>query len=251
MLYLLRLLLLAVHFIAVGIIGLLIGLSRPFHVDNTRRFARLYGLATRYILGIEVQAEVDALHTQAPGYVIVANHQSNLDLFLMGRQIAPRTVSMGKKSLKWLPLFGQLFWLGGNVLIDRSNAYKAQRALAATTRALSEQQTTIWVFPEGTRNRRRHLQAFKKGAFQMAIDAGVPIIPVCISRYAGTLRLNRWRSGEVRIKALPAIDTRGLTRKDVRGLAEDCQRRMQACIDGLQRPPRGHSAEPGRMPRPD
>lgn len=234
MLYLLRLLLLAVHFVAVGIIGLLIGLCRPFHVDNTRRFARLYGLATRHILGIHVRAEVEPLHRLPPGYVIVANHQSNLDLFLMGRHIAPRTVSMGKKSLKWLPLFGQLFWLGGNVLIDRSNAYQAQRALATTSRALAEQHTSIWVFPEGTRNRGPRLQTFKKGAFQMAVDAGVPIIPVCISRYAGSLRLNRWVSGQVRIKALQPIATSGLTRKDVRALAEQCQQQMQACIDGLQ-----------------
>jgi len=164
---------------------------------------------------------------------MLGNHQSNYDLFIMGSHVSPRTVGVGKKSLKWIPLFGQLFWLGGNVLIDRSNPYKARRSLDATTRALRDSRTSIWVFPEGTRNSGQTLLAFKKGAFQMAVDAGVPIVPVCISRYAGKLRLGRWQSARIIIRALPPVDTAGLTRKDVPRLAEDCQARMQACIDAL------------------
>ncbi len=63
-----------------------------------------------------------------------------------------RTVCIAKKSLKWVPLFGQLFWLAGNVLIDRGNAHKARRAMLTTTHTLQHKDTSIWVFPEGTRN---------------------------------------------------------------------------------------------------
>lgn len=95
-----------------------------------------------------------------------------------------------------MPLFGQLFWLAGNVLIDRGNAQKARRSMLTTTHTLQHEETSIWVFPEGTRNLGESLLPFKKGAFQMAIAAGVPIVPVCVS----TLRdpyeaqsLEQWR----------------------------------------------------------
>mgnify|MGYP000247433973 CR=1 FL=1 len=56
--------------------------------------------------------------------IVVANHQDNLDLFIHGGVIPKRTVSIGKKSLRYLPLFGQVYWLSGNIMIDRikSNA---------------------------------------------------------------------------------------------------------------------------------
>ena len=234
MLYLLRMLLLAVHFVVVGVIGLMIGVCRPFHVDNTRLYARLYGLAARPMLGMRIQTQGDPLKAVPPGAVIVANHQSNFDLFVLGNIIGPRTVTVGKKSLKWVPLFGQLFWLGGNVLIDRSNPYKARRSLDAITRTLRDEPTSIWVFPEGTRNTGQAMMDFKKGAFQMAVDAGVPIVPVCISRYAHGLRLGRWRSAQVLVKTLAPMSTAGLGRKDIGHLARECQAQMQRGIDELE-----------------
>ena len=166
--------------------------------------------------------------------MIVANHQSNHDLFVLGHVVPPRTVCIGKKSLKWVPLFGQLFWLAGNVLIDRGNAYQARRAMQTTTRTLRENDTSIWVFPEGTRNAGEQLVPFKKGAFHMAVEAGVPIVPVCVSRYAHRLSLNSCRRNKVIIRSLPPIATAGLTQQDVPALAEQCQAQMQRCIDLME-----------------
>ncbi|WP_407315735.1 lysophospholipid acyltransferase family protein [Pseudomonas sp. nanlin1] len=233
MLYGIRMLLLALHFVGVGLLGLLIGVCRPFNPANSPLFARLYAKPALRILGLDVRASIDTLHALPPGYVIVANHQSNHDLFVLGGIVPERTVSMGKKSLKWVPLFGQLYWLSGNVLVDRSNAFQARKALKATTRTLREQHTSIWVFPEGTRNPAPELLPFKKGAFQMAIDAGVPIVPVCVSHYAKGLNLNRWRSGRVEIQALPPLPTEGLGPEDIPALRQACQAQMQACIEHL------------------
>ncbi len=234
MLYIVRMFLMGLHFIAVGALGLLIGLCRPFHPDNSRVFARLYSRPAIRILGLTLDAQVQPLFNQPPGCVIIANHQSNYDLFVLGQVVPRRTVCIGKKSLKWVPLFGQLFWLGGNVLINRSNAYQARRALQTTTRTL-QRDTSIWVFPEGTRNQAEDLLPFKKGAFQMAIDAGVPIVPLCVSRYARSVRLNRWRAGRVAVRSLPAISTQGLTSKDIPQLMQQCREQMQHCIDDLER----------------
>lgn len=131
------------------------------------------------------------------------------------------------------PFFGQLYWLAGNVLIDRSNAVTAKRAMLTTTETLRHRDTSIWVFQEGTRNPGRGLQPFKKGAFQMAITAGVPIIPVCVSSYAKTMRLNRWNSGSIMIRSLPAIPTAGLSLDDMPALMKRCQQAMSACIDSM------------------
>ncbi|MEN5038205.1 lysophospholipid acyltransferase family protein [Pseudomonas sp. TWI929] len=233
MLYSLRMLLLALHFLAVGAVGLLIGLCRPFNPDNSRVFAHLYSLPATWLMRIKVKAEVGPLLDQPPGCVIVANHQSNFDLFVLGQVVPQRTVAIGKKSLRWVPLFGQLFWLGGNVLIDRNNSYQARKAMQKTTRVLQDD-TSIWIFPEGTRNAGEHLLAFKKGAFHMAIEAGVPIVPVCVSRYARRLRLNSWRQRSVIVRSLPPIATTGMTLQDLPQLIEQCRGQMQQCIDRME-----------------
>ncbi|MCW2293033.1 1-acyl-sn-glycerol-3-phosphate acyltransferase [Pseudomonas sp. BIGb0408] len=233
MLFVLRMLMMGVHFIGAGILGLLLGLCRPFHPDNSRLCARLYSLPALRLLRIKVQTDTRNLAEHDRPCVIIANHQSNYDLYVIGCVVPRRTVSIGKKSLKWVPLFGQLYWLAGNVLIDRGNARKAKRSMLATTHTLQHENTSIWVFPEGTRNGGGEMLPFKKGAFQMAVAAGVPIIPVCASSYVRSLRLNAWNSGRVMIRSLPEIPTAGLSMDDLPQLIETCRSRMQTCIDAM------------------
>ncbi|MBK4991205.1 lysophospholipid acyltransferase family protein [Pseudomonas sp. S36] len=233
MLYCVRMFLLGLHFLAVGAVGLIIGLCRPFNPANSRVFARLYSVPATWLMRVKVKAEVGPLWDQPPGCVIVANHQSNFDLFVLGQVVPQRTVAVGKKSLGWIPLFGQLFWLGGNVLVDRKNAYQARKALQKTTRVL-QNGTSIWIFPEGTRNPGDTLLAFKKGAFHMAIAAGVPIVPVCVSRYARRLDLNSWHPRTVSVRSLPPIATAGMTQQDLPALIEQCRAQMQQCIDHME-----------------
>lgn len=233
MLFLARMLLMGVHFIIAGTLGLLLGLFRPFNPDNSRLCARLYSLPALCMLRLRVKTDVQSLFGQQQSCVVIANHQSNYDLYVLGRVVPPRTVSIGKKSLKWVPFFGQLYWLAGNVLIDRGNAFKAKQAMLTTTDTLRHKNTSIWVFPEGTRNLGEGLLPFKKGAFQMAIAAGVPIVPVCVSTYAKRLRINSWTSGRIMIRSLPAIPTLGLTLDDLPELMARCQTLMQQTIGQL------------------
>jgi 1-acyl-sn-glycerol-3-phosphate acyltransferase len=235
LLYLLRMFLLGVHFILASAAGLLLGLVRPFNPDNSRLCARLYGVPAKWIMGLKIDLATDGLASHARPAVIVTNHLSNHDLFVFGLVVPKRTVSLGKKSLKWIPLFGQLYWLAGNVLIDRGNAIKAKKAMVEVTDALQRKDLSIWVFVEGTRNHGKGLGPFKKGAFQMAINAGVPIIPVCSSTYINHMRLGQWRSGNVAIKSLEPISTEGLTIDDVPALMHQCRAQMAQCIDDLDR----------------
>jgi 1-acyl-sn-glycerol-3-phosphate acyltransferase len=233
MLQFLRHILLAIHFLIASCINLLIGLARPRNPDNSRLCGRVYSLPALRILGLQTTLEVDDLMVLPNPYVMVVNHQSNYDLFILGSVVPRRTVTIGKQSLKWIPFFGQVYWLAGNVLIDRGNAEKAKEAMLKTTEVMQHQDTSIWVFPEGTRNLGQGLLPFKKGAFQMAINAGVPIVPLCASNYKRDMRLNRWRSGKLRIRSLPPIPTTGLTLDDMPALMERCREQMVACIAEL------------------
>ncbi|WP_095082592.1 1-acylglycerol-3-phosphate O-acyltransferase [Pseudomonas sp. Irchel s3h17] len=235
MLYLIRMLLMGLHFMIAGGLGVILGLCRPFNPDNSRLCARLYAWPAMCILRLRVKTDVDSLTHKKQSCVVIANHQSNYDLFVLGNVVPHRTVCIGKKSLKWVPLFGQLFWLAGNVLIDRGNAHKARKAMLTTTDTLQHKDTSIWVFPEGTRNLGKELLPFKKGAFQMAIAAGVPIVQVCVSNYINHMRLNRWNSGRILIRSLPPIPTAGLTLDDMPALMEQCREQMRECIDLLDR----------------
>lgn len=205
MLKLLRFSLLFFYFLVTAILGLLIGLARPFNPDNTRLCGRLFSWGSLKILGIRVDVEGREFLQNMPPCVVVANHQANYDLFVHGKVVPRRTVSIGKRSLKYLPFFGQVYWLAGNILIDRSKSKESIGQMDEAIEALKEKDTSIWVFAEGTRNKGNGLLPFKKGAFHMAKQAGVPIQPICASTYAQQLDFSKWCSAHVIIRILPPV----------------------------------------------
>lgn len=215
MLLFLRVSLFAIYFFVVAIFCVLVCLCRPFHPNNNRFAARAFSYGGLKILGLELIVEHPERLDGLKQSVVVANHQSNLDLFVLGGQVPLRIASIGKSSLKWIPIFGQVYWLAGNVMIDRSNARQSIDAMDQVRKAIVEDDRSVWVFPEGTRNLGRGLGAFKKGAFHIAIQAQCPIYPVVSSTYSGRLKMNEWRSGTVRVSLLPPIETKGLTSDDV------------------------------------
>ncbi|MFT3857033.1 MAG: 1-acylglycerol-3-phosphate O-acyltransferase [Aquabacterium sp.] len=235
MLFTLRMLLLCVHFVVASLVGLLISVLRPFNPDNTRLAARIYALPALRIMGVEVHMDAAEVLDHRRPAVIVANHVSNYDLFVLGPAVPHRTVTVGKKSLKWVPLFGQLYWLAGNVLLDRGNAVQAKRAMMTTTDTMRHHDTSIWMFPEGTRGHGKGLQPLKRGAFQMAVNAGVPVVPLCVNNYVRGLHLNKWRAGRIEIRALPPIPTEGMGQGDIAELIGGCHAQMLACVDELDR----------------
>ncbi len=233
MIRLIRYALLSLHFVVSSGLGLLIGILRPFHPTNSRWCSHIYGGIGLPIIGLKTQVEgLEHFKTNQP-CIVVANHQSNWDLFVLGSIVPERTVSLGKKSLKWVPLFGQLYWLAGNVLIDRGNPRKAMEAMDITKQALTTKNTSIWIFAEGTRNGGKNMLPFKKGAFVTAINAGVPIVPVCCSSYLEGFSLNNWDNGTAHMRVLPAVSTQGLTQDDVTSLMTQIHSTMMDNINEL------------------
>lgn len=226
MLRAIRCVLLAIQFLVSSILGLIYGLVRPFHPTNSRWCAQTYSRLGLPILGMKLQITNTNNFPEDRSFVIVANHQSNWDLYVISAANPARTVSIGKKVLKWIPLFGQLYWLAGNILIDRGDPKKAMEAMEITKKALTEKNTNIWFFAEGTRNHGKNMKPFKKGAFVTAINAGVPIVPVCCSSYLDGFDLNKWDNGLTKIDVLPPIETKGLTKDDLDELMASCHQTM-------------------------
>jgi 1-acyl-sn-glycerol-3-phosphate acyltransferase len=149
--------------------------------------------------------------------------------------VLPPTVTVGKKSLLWIPFFGQLYWLTGNLLIDRNNRAKAHSTIAEVVNHFKKGKISIWMFPEGTRSRGRGLLPFKTGAFHAAIAAGVPIIPVCVSNTSNKINLNHLNNGLVIVEMLPPVDTSKYGKDQVRELAAHCRELMAQHIAQLDK----------------
>ncbi|WP_341501859.1 1-acylglycerol-3-phosphate O-acyltransferase [Gallaecimonas sp. GXIMD4217] len=230
MLAVVRLLLLALFILLVGVLGSLFCLLRPFHPNHVCRFAHLFARMAP-VLGIRLRIEGQENLPQGPA-VYVCNHQNNYDLFTAAGGVRPGTVSIGKKSLKWIPFFGQLYWLTGNILIDRKNSARAKGTLDVVGRRIREDGLSVWLFPEGTRSYGRGLLPFKTGAFHTAVDAQVPIVPVVVSSL-DRIRLNQWHNGEVVVRYLPAIDTSQVERRQVRELSQQCHAQMSQALAEL------------------
>jgi len=199
-----RLVLLILFIVIASTIGLLICLVRPFHRDNVGLFSKWYGKAS-WILGVEVEIRRSPEINNAMPCVFVANHQNNYDLFTISGALITGTVTIGKKSLKYIPFFGQLYWLSGNIMIDRDNRSKAVGAMQGAVERIQQDKLSVWVFPEGTRSYGRGLLPFKTGAFHIAQQAGVPIVAICMSQTHGKIKLNRWNNGKVIIEFLPPL----------------------------------------------
>lgn len=128
-----------------------------------------------------------------------------------------KTTVVAKRELLYAWPFGVCAWLCGLIFIDRYAAEKAKKTMNKAMERLKKDDIKLWVFPEGTRRNTGKLHDFKKGAFHVAINAQVPILPVVFSSYSSFLddELRVLNSGEVIIEALPEISTKGLTLDDV------------------------------------
>jgi len=213
-------------------ISILFCLFRPFHRDNVYITAKYLGKIPK-IFGVEVEVRIPDAHKELGAVVYVANHQNSYDLFTMSNAVRPGTVSVGKKSLKWIPFFGQMYWLTGNILIDRKNTSKAMDTIAITANKIKNKKLSIWLFPEGTRSRGRGLLPLKTGAFRTASTAGVPIVPICASNQHGTIKLNRWNNGKIIIEFLAPIYLDQDSRDSLRQTANETHSLMSAKIEEL------------------
>jgi 1-acyl-sn-glycerol-3-phosphate acyltransferase len=133
--------------------------------------------------------------------------------FIIAQMVPKRTVSIGKKVIRLFPIFGQLYWLSGNILINRKKKKSAKGVMSNAAQEMNRRNLSVWIMAEGTRSKGRGILPFKKGAFFTAIQAKRPIVPIAISQYHKTLDTSRWNSGKVIMQVLPPYPHRSLNRK--------------------------------------
>lgn len=225
MLAILRIIIVIIYCIFGSLAGILICLTSPRNPKHVMTFGRMYGKLS-HVFGIKMVYRIPEEAKHYGSCVYVGNHQNNYDMITMSNAVQPRTVTVGKRSLIWIPFFGQLYWISGNILIDRSNRSKAHNTITQVADQIKKRNISVWMFPEGTRSRGRGMLPFKTGAFHAAMAAGVPVVPVCVSTTQERIKLNRWNNGVVIVEMLPPVDTSKYTREQVRELAEDCRQMM-------------------------
>ena len=232
MLFIFRVIIIVIYSILVSIFGSIYCLFSPRNPKHVATFGHLFGRLAP-VCGLKVERRLPPGADKFGNAIYIANHQNNYDMVTASSIVLPPTVTVGKKSLLWIPFFGQLYWLTGNLLIDRDNRAKAHGTIAQVVKQIQKRNISVWMFPEGTRSRGRGLLPFKTGAFHAAVAAGVPIIPVVVSNTHGKVKLNRWNNGLVIVEMLPPVDTKQFETTSVRKLATHCRELMSAKLEEL------------------
>jgi 1-acyl-sn-glycerol-3-phosphate acyltransferase len=148
-------------------------------------------------------------------YVVVSNHESFADILLISH-LPWEMKWLSKAELFRIPIMGWMMWLAGDVPVRRGFGHSALEAMERCRRAL-QNRVSVMIFPEGTRSRTSELLPFKDGAFRLAIEAGVPILPLAVSGTGTALRKHDWRFGrsDAEVRVLDPVETTGLTLNDV------------------------------------
>jgi len=173
-------------------------------------------------------------HIANQAYVVVANHESQADPFLLS--FLPWDMRwVAKEELFKQPLSGWALRAGGDIPLRRGEGDSVRACMAECERALRGG-ISVMMFPEGTRSPDGNLLPFKNGAFDLAVRAGVPILPIAL---AGTRAMrpkhSKWfGKAHACAKILPAIPTHGMTEASVEGLREQTRTAIAAALPDLR-----------------
>lgn len=197
-----------------------------------RRLGRTAGrLSPLWTFEIEGEPPPDIDHK---GYIVVANHESTADPFLLSwLPFDMRWVA--KEELFKPPLVGWAMRWGGDIPLRRGQGESVRAMLDECARALAGG-ISVMMFPEGTRSKDGELLPFKDGAFALAIRTGVPILPVAL---AGTREMrpkhSRWfGKAHACAKILAPIPTQGLGDSDVATLRDQARDAIRNALPGLR-----------------
>ncbi|HEX4823359.1 MAG TPA: lysophospholipid acyltransferase family protein [Candidatus Polarisedimenticolaceae bacterium] len=225
----------AVSTTILGVIAIAAGLATGKR-EIVFRLGRFWSRLHLSAMGIHPQYEgLDHASGTAPR-VFLANHFSTLDIWVLVPALPDTTRFVAKKSIFWIPVLGQAMRVAGFIPIDRADRTRAIRSLGRAGARIASGESVI-LFPEGTRSRDGKLGRFKRGSFHLALETGVPIVPVAIS---GTGRVVAPRSivvrpGPVRVTFLPPIDTSAYTTDTLDELLERTRDAISRHLDADER----------------
>jgi 1-acyl-sn-glycerol-3-phosphate acyltransferase len=184
-----------------------------------------------------VRASVTGLERLEAGksYVLAANHQSIYDIPILFASLPLQLRIVAKASLGSVPFLGWHLQRTGHLLVDRTNP--GADIVVKMRRLVSEAHSLI-VFPEGTRSVDGRVARFKKGSFLVAIDAGLPVVPISVAGSRQVMRKGRLTvcPGAVRVTVHEPIPTAGIAREKVIELGNRVRDVVRAAVDEPQTP---------------
>ncbi|XP_074066823.1 1-acyl-sn-glycerol-3-phosphate acyltransferase beta isoform X2 [Macrotis lagotis] len=183
----------------------------------------------KYFYGIRFEKRgEEKLHDDKP-CVIISNHQSILDMMGLMEILPKNCIQIAKRELLYTGPVGLIMYLGGVIFINRKRTSTAMSAMEEVGNTLVKENLKVWIYPEGTRNESCDLLPFKKGAFYLAVQAQVPIIPVVYSSFSSFYNPKKkiFTSGKIKVEVLDPIKTEGLTVNDIPDLLETCRSVMR------------------------
>ncbi|MDZ7587826.1 MAG: HAD-IB family hydrolase [Parasphingorhabdus sp.] len=177
----------------------------------------LFGDLATAISGVELDVHGEENLWTARPCVFIFNHQSKADVMIMAKLVRRDMGSVAKMEIRKTPIIGALMEFSGTVFIDRANSRDAIKAMQPLVDAILVDRKSICISPEGTRTLTPKLAPFKKGAFHLAMQAGVPIVPIVIHNASDVAPKNEFvmRPAKVRVDVLAPIATKGWTKAEL------------------------------------
>lgn len=183
------------------------------------------------------RVEIEGLEHSAPGraQILVANHQSMLDIWALMAAVPASLRFVAKKELSRIPVFSAACRAAGHVFIDRTRAGEAAESIRAAGERMRREGLTLVLFPEGTRSSDGALGRFRRGAFALAIETRADLVPVAIEGGGRILGrgAKRITPGTIRIRLAPPVPLAGLSAEDRDALVEDTRETVAGMLDDL------------------
>lgn len=224
--------------------ALVLAVTYPF--DRSRRLVHecsrymtwvFFGLPPRVRRTIDGVENID----RRKSYVIVLNHTSGVDI-IAAYKIPLNFRWVSKREVFRIPFFGPMLLVHGDIPIERGNAAAAMAKVVHQGKIWLGHGASVAIFPEGTRSKDGEIHRFKAGAFTLAKEAGVEILPVVMT---GTATMFRgWRmnwTNRIRIRVLPPVSVEEAASMEIKELAQTVQERMTTALAEL----RGEEAKRG------
>lgn len=180
-------------------------------------WARFTALLACMRLNVVGRENVDAKQS----YVVVVNHQSAMDIIALYGWLGIDFRWVMKQEIRKVPFLGYACYRVGHVYIDRKNREAAIKSLE-TAKGQIHSGTSVLFFPEGTRTSTSEVQSFKKGAFKMALDLGLPVLPITLNGadYVMPNKTLKLMPGTVDMTIHPPISTEGMTEDNIEALMQ-------------------------------
>ncbi|WP_108812710.1 HAD-IB family hydrolase [Sphingorhabdus sp. Alg231-15] len=169
----------------------------------------LFGDVATALTGVELDVHGEEnLWVNRP-CIFVFNHQSKADVMIMAKLVRKDVGGIAKKEVKDTPIIGKVMEMAGTVFVDRADGKNAIKAMEPLIDAIKIDGKSICIAPEGTRTLSPKIGPFKKGAFHLAMQAGVPMVPIVIHNAGDVAPKNEFvmRSATVKVDILPPVDT--------------------------------------------